>query len=137
MVNIRGMTVNFLSLPTLYGNLFDKIHQLQKQLLFGLNLDIKTSDIVDDVSHKGLGYTMYSKTNGLIRHIYGTEALHCKYVQRVENERIVWNTAELEEYLRVYDEFVENLCLMIHFVSGMHTGLFNKMVAIYCNRNLV
>eukprot|EP00002_Diphylleia_rotans_P006926 TRINITY_DN1637_c0_g1_i11.p1 TRINITY_DN1637_c0_g1~~TRINITY_DN1637_c0_g1_i11.p1 ORF type:complete len:998 (+),score=150.30 TRINITY_DN1637_c0_g1_i11:506-3499(+) len=126
-IDMKGVSIDFKNISKCYSNMFDAIDDIVNQLTFGLNIQINPKHIVDDFGNQRPGYSMHfkkhwetTKMNGLIiHHILRTPNLGQKYISRVHQGKIEWNKKVIEQYIKLYDIFINHLCFMIHFVSGM------------------
>jgi superfamily II DNA helicase RecQ len=127
-INLKGIQVDFKNMGVCYQNMTKEIKRLINMLMLSDDYPkIDIDGIVDDLSQRSMGYSMKMRQPGaqkllnqyIIKNILRNRFLHDEYVHSVKDNQIHWNASKVQQYVNMYDEFIRNICFMIHYVSGM------------------
>ena len=119
---IRGIHLRLDQLRHVYSSALAKSKALLVQLLLGLefrpnpfdNLALGSRIMADKIPSLD-----QSIRCSLLRHILATESLRTRFVCTVKDDMVQYRAGEVNKYLAMFDEFVENLIVLIHVGSGM------------------
>ena len=119
---IRGIHLQLDQLRHVYSSALAKSKALLVQLLLGLefrpnpfdNLALGSRIMADKIPSLD-----QSIRCSLLRHNLATESLRTRFVCMVKDDMVQYRAGEVNKYLAMFDEFVENLIVLIHVGSGM------------------
>ena len=122
-----GVLLKLVSLQNVFYVAYSKCMELQHKILDGLNAGIDLSKIVDHFSNNAFGYGFKYTENAnvqleiasaLLLHLNSTGKIN-EYVHAIHDDSIIWNTQKAKQVLTLYDNFIENLLLVVHIGSGI------------------
>ena len=141
-IMIRGSRITADNIRTAYKEAVGKCNALLEELLLGLKPSLKLDLVHDDFAEASVGYRFMAKKDQseneaicstLLLHVLCTQSLRQRFVVTVEGGKINFNSSEGNRYLDLYDEYLENLLLVIHIGSGMPARATELETYTVCN----
>lgn len=125
-IEVNGSRVSLYDIRNVYKRALQRCREIQERLLLGLRLPTirPNDDLSDERPGRGIkgdkdeGIDERIKASLLTRVL--TEAhLRRRFISNEENGVVEFNGPNSELYLEEYDEYIENLLVLVHIGSGM------------------
>ncbi len=123
-ISIFGIRMQYRMFPLILEKALGNLELLLEDLSLGFDFSLDIAKVRDDPSclllDRGLEYLErgYSDTC-LLSRIYRNPHLRQRFLLQNSNGRLNWQTSTVANYLKKYDEFIQELCFAIHLLSGM------------------
>ena len=126
-VIIHGVSLTCDQLRMVYRQALSRCKTLLEDLLLGLTWSAE--NVYDNFGNRTVGFQIMADRNAsndvvvrssLLKHILCSEELRRRFVLSIGNgNKVLYRSSEATNYLNVYDEYIENLLLVVHVGSGM------------------
>ena len=125
-IEIAGCPVSAADIRNAYKKALQRSKQLLNQLLIGMRAPVLTpTDMLSDErsgegmhAHPDLGIHRKIQAS-LLEHVLNDPEMKARFIASHDADGVEFVESEVLRYLRIYDEYIENLLMLIHIGSGM------------------
>ena len=121
---VGGVTLSAQHLRSAYREALSRCHVIMERLLMGVE-PVSSSTVFDGLSGS---CTVMSDRDpaldrarrySLLKHVLETPELRARFVTGINSDVVQYAAGEAQLYLDLFDEYMDNMLLVVHLVSGM------------------
>ncbi|KAL5497664.1 hypothetical protein EMCRGX_G014182 [Ephydatia muelleri] len=121
---VGGVTLSAQHLRSAYREALSRCHVIMERLLMGVE-PVSSSTVFDSLSGS---CTVMSDRDpaldrarrySLLKHVLETPELRARFVTGINSDVVQYAAGEAQLYLDLFDEYMDNMLLVVHLVSGM------------------